>query len=62
MRQGRYADLTPIENASLSNQLQTQRRKEVRMFSDNTIALSADLPISKSSRSAQDSPATLSPT
>ena len=34
MRQGRYADLTPVESASLSNQLQTHRRREVRIFSD----------------------------
>ena len=50
MRQARYADLTPIESASVSNQLQTQQRKEVRIFSDKTIVLSADLPISKSLR------------
>jgi hypothetical protein len=49
MRQARYADLMPIESTSVSNQLQTQRRKEVRIFSDKTIAPSADLPISKSS-------------
>ena len=28
MRQARYADLMPIESASASNRLQTQRRKE----------------------------------
>ena len=54
MRQGRYADLTPVESASLSNQLQTHRRREVRIFSDKTIALSGDLTISRGSWSAQD--------
>ena len=54
MRQGRYADLTPIASSNLSNQLQAHLRKEVRTFSDKTIGLSGDLTISRSSRSAQD--------
>jgi hypothetical protein len=47
MRQGRYADVTPIASANLSNQLQAQSREEVRIFSDKAIAVFPDLTISE---------------
>ena len=46
MRRGRYADFMPIACRNVSNQLQTHLREEVQLFSDKTIALSGDLPIS----------------
>jgi hypothetical protein len=54
MRRGRYADFMPIASSNVSSQLQTHLREEVRLFSDKTIALSGDLPISRSSRPAQN--------